>query len=192
MFPFAAALFIIALATSGTQTTPALPGGIIAWIICSRAKRNPIGGWLMFYYWQLYSGVLLAILFFWGNIQSYVPENFESGSKYPLFLASVVPGLFLLLIQCAVATLLLSVRTWNMLTLLRWILLASVLASVSGLIIDVSYFPDNVGMSVIALIPEALWLAYLFASRRVRHVFKLHDWDLAVNSIYPPKLKVAT
>lgn len=35
-------------ASSGNPSTPFVPGGIIAWIICNGRKRNPIGGWLLF------------------------------------------------------------------------------------------------------------------------------------------------
>jgi len=187
-----AVLLVTMLVSSGTQATPALPGGIIAWIVCNGRKRNPIGGWLMFYYWQLFGGLLLSAVFFASTIQSYVPENFDSGTRFALFLASAAPGLILLLIQASVATLLLSVRTWNMLRLLRWTLLAQTVAAGITLILEAAYFPENQVFSVLQIIQEGLWLAYFFRSTRVRHVFNLQDWDIAVNSIYPPKLKVAT
>jgi hypothetical protein len=79
-----------------------------------------------------------------------------------------------------------------MLKLLRWILCAQVVAAVVGAGIDATYFPDNLILSSLAIVTESLWLAYFFRSTRVRHVFNLQDWDFAVNSIYPPKLKVAT
>ena len=187
-----AVLLVTMLVSSGTQATPALPGGIIAWIVCNGRKRSPIGGWLMFYYWQLFGGLLLSAVFFASTIQSYVPENFDSGTRFALFLASAAPGLILLLIQASVATLLLSVRTWNMLRLLRWTLLAQTVAAGIALILDAAYFPENQVFSILQIFQEGLWLAYFFRSTRVRHVFNLQDWDIAVNSIYPPKLKVAT
>lgn len=185
-------LLVSVLASSGSQTAPTLPGGIIAWIICNGCKRNAIGGWLLFYFWQLYSGLLVAVFFFAMNIQSYVPENFDDRNRFVLFILSAVPGLILLLIQTAIATLALSFRTPDMLKLLRWILVGQVACSAVGAILDAMYFPDNQVFSIIALVQEALWLAYLLKSNRVRHVFSLQDWDTAVNLIYPPKLKVST
>jgi hypothetical protein len=146
----------------------------------------------LFYYWQLWSGLLLSAAFFSINIQSYVPENFDSGSRFALFLASAVPGLVLLLAQMVVATMLLSVRAPDMLNLLRWILAAQVLAGLLVVIIYAKYFPDNQVFSIFAFIEELLWLAYFFKSTRVRHIFSLQDWDVAVNSIYPPKLNLST
>jgi len=189
-----AVLLLAVLAASGSQTTPTLPGGgaIVAWIICNRRKREAIGGWLLLYFWQVYSGLVVSAVFFSFNIQSYIPENFDSGTRFTLFLASVVPSLVLLLVQAAVATLLLSVQTWGMLRLLRWILFGQIVAGVIGLAIDFTNSPDNAALSIFGIIPDALWLAYFFRSTRVHHVFNQQDWDVAVKAIYPLNLKIAT
>lgn len=189
---FAGPLAVFA-AGSGSQYSPTFsPGLLIAWLVCNGRKRNPIGGWLLYFYWQLYSGLLISAVLFGTNIQSYVPENFENTRVFALFLASAVPGLLLFVVKCAVATLLLSARTWDMLTLLRWTMVAELAAAVLGAGLDAAYFPDNLGLSFLTIVPGVLWLAYFFRSARVRHVFHLHDWDVAVNSIHPLKLKIAT
>lgn len=193
MIPFGS---IVLLLTSSTSTSaPTIPGGILAWIICYRARRNAIGGWLLFFYWQLYSSLLMTAVFFSINIQSYVPENFDSTEKFALFLLSVVPEFILYLAQIAVGTILLSVRTWDVLKLLRWLTAGHVLAGVLGLVIGARYFPDpdTTGMTlVLDVIPQSLWLIYLFRSERVRHVFKSHDWELAVNNMHPINPKITT
>ena len=189
---FAHAALLAVFASSGTQSTPMLPGGIVAWIICNGRKRSPIGGWLLFYYWQLWSSVVVSAAFFAMNIQSYVPENFETGKLFALFLTSIIPSLLMLLVQIVVATMLLSFRTPDMLRLLRWTLVAQVSVVAVGLAIDAKYYPDNLVLSVVFLIQEILWVAYFFKSNRVRHVFAQQDWDTAVHSIYPLKLKLST
>ena len=186
-------VFILAMVTSsGNPSTPLAPGGIIAWIICNGRKRNPIGGWLLFYYWQLWSGLLISAAFFAINIQSYVPGNFDTGLLFARFLSSTVPVLLLLLVQLVVATMLLSFRTSDMLRLLRWTLVAEVVAVAVGAAIDAKYYPDNIGFSALALIQETLWMLYFFKSTRVRHVFDSQDWEVAVHTIYPLKLKLST
>ena len=180
-------------AGGGSQYSPTFsPGFFIAWWVCNGRKRNPIGGWLLFFYWQLYSGLLISAVLFAANIQSYVPENFDSSSKFALFLASTVPGLLLFVVKCAVATLLLSARTWDMLKFLRWVMVAEFSANVLATMIDAAYFPDNVALNFLTIIPGLIWLAYVFRSTRIRHIFYLHDWDVAVNSFHPLKLKMAT
>ncbi len=77
MFSFVDVVSLATTSSTSTQYTPTFPGGILlAWLICNGAKRNPIGGWLLFFYWQLYAGILMTAFFFAMNIQSYIPENF--------------------------------------------------------------------------------------------------------------------
>jgi hypothetical protein len=185
-------LSLLLASSSSSSAAPTFPGGILAWIICNGAKRNQIGGWLMFFFWQLYSGILVSALFFAMNIQSYVPENFESSDRFLLFLTSVVPMLIIYLAQLGVGTILLVARTWDLLKLLRWLVGMEIVASIIALVIDANYFPDNVGLNLLTLVPQALWLAYFFRSMRVKHVFKTHDWEIAVNSIYPVKPKMVS
>ena len=191
---FAFAVPVAVFAAGGpSQYSPTFsPGFLIAWWICNGRKRNPIGGWLLFFYWQLYSGLFLNAVLFAANIQSYVPENFDSPSKFALFIAGTVPGLLLFVVKCAVATLLLSARTWDMLKLLRWVMVAEFSADVLATGIDAAYFPDNLALNFLTIIPGLIWLAYVFRSTRVQHIFYLHDWDVAVNSFHPLKLKMAT
>jgi hypothetical protein len=186
---------ILAASSSSSQYTPTYPGGIlVAWLICNGAKRSAIGGWLLFFYWQLYAGLLMSALFFSMNIQSYIPENFDSTKKFLLFLATTVPDLLLYLTMVAVGTTLLAVRTWDLLCLLRWVVLASLVVKIAGLAVDAIY-PDTNELeflTYISIIADSLWLGYLFRSVRVKHVFQSHDWEIAVNSIYPLKPKTAT
>lgn len=139
----------------------------------------------MFYYWQVYGGMLITLLMFAVNFQSYVPENFESISRFALFLASVLPVLILVFVEAAVATFLLSVRTWDMVKLLRWVLMAFIGFALSGTLIDALYFSENLPFSLMSLGSATIWLAYFFKSKRVQHVFLLHDWDAEVEKIYP-------
>jgi len=172
---------------SNNQYTPTFPGGIIAWIVCKARKRNEYGGWLLYFYWQLYAGVVMTAIFFWINLQSYVPENFgDDRARYYWFLLSTVPTLLIFCLQVAVATILISVRTWDMLRLLRGLVLAQVVASFVALLIHAKMFPDNIGLTLtFSLIPYCCWLAYFYLSKRVKHVFKFHDWDTAVETIHP-------
>src|SRR6266568_7298103 len=92
-------------------TTPTLPvGWLVMWWLCARRKNEPIGGWLAYYYYQLYLGVIISIGMVAGlNIHSYVPENFSGQSKvFYMFLLSTLPGLLLLFFEVAAASYLLT------------------------------------------------------------------------------------
>jgi len=182
--PFA---LLLLAATGSNQFTPTFPGAIVAWIVCNTRKKYEFGGWLLFFYWQLYSGVVMTTIFFLINFQSYVPENFgRHPATYYWFLASALPNLVIFVLQVAVGTILLSVRTWDLLVLLRGLIAAQVIATIAAIVIDVKYFPENVALNIVTmLVPQAAWLAYFCVSKRVRHVFQAHDWDTAVESFYP-------
>ncbi len=185
--PLSAIISVLAEAASASR--PAVPGagGLVAYVVCARRKREEIGGWLMLFYWQLYAGLMMSGVFLAMNIESYVPENFADNGQFVLFLASALPGIILMTLQCAAATLLLIVREWTVLKLLRWLVAASLAAGVAAAAIDAAHFPENAMLSYLTISSSCIWLAYLFLSRRVKHVFRLHDWDKAVLSFYPPK-----
>ncbi len=178
------ALSAILQASSATPSTnppsnPTLPiGWLVLWWICSRNKTKPIGGWLAYYYYQLYLGLVVSCLLIAGvSIHSYVPENFEGvKDRYYFFLASNLPGLLLMCFQAAVATFLLAFKSWDLLELLRKVLIAQAVAEGIGLAIDSKYFPDNIGLGLLSFVPTVLWTFYFFKSARVQRVFKTHDW----------------
>jgi len=76
-----------------------------------------------------------------------------------------------------------------MLRLLRWLMVTELIVDFISVSIDAAYFTDNMVWHYISIISNVLWLAYIFKSERVRHVFVANDWESAVNYIYPSKLK---
>ena len=134
-------------AGTGSQNSPTFsPGFLIAWLVCNGRKRSPIGGWLFFFYWQLYSGLLMTVVFFATNIQSYVPENFASTTQFALFWQ----------VRCRASCCLLSsslwpqsssVRTWDMLKLLRWVMVTGTSSRPSQCGDRLSILSDNLALS---------------------------------------------
>lgn len=140
----------------------------------------------MFYYWSLYVGIFVSIALFAASFNSYIPESFDNVGHYHLFLVSAVPFLVLYCMEVIVATLLLSVRTADMLGLLRGIMVAGLASCLLGLLIDIAYFRgDNIFLDVYTLICSIIWALYFFMSKRVAHVFSRSDWDSVVLRIYP-------
>jgi len=179
-----------AQATGGNGYTPTLPGGIIILgIICNSRKKKPIGGWLLFYFWQLYAGLVVTTLQFSTNLQSYVPENFDDKHLFYLFIVSSVPLLIVYALQVAVATFLISVKTWDLVRLLRSLIMTEIVAITIAIPINAKYFPDNIFINVYNLLLAFAWLIYFFKAQRVIHVFKTHDWDKPVRN---PGLEGAT
>jgi hypothetical protein len=169
---------VVVFAVDQHSPAPAFPiGWLVMWWLCARRRDEPIGGWLAYYYYQLYMGVLVTVLLVAANIHSYVPEYFSGETqRYLLFLSSVLPSLILYVFQAAVATFLLALKTWDMVGLLRKVLIAQVIVEGLGLLVDAKYFPENVSLSLFSFVPSVLWAGYFFRSERVKRVFKTHDW----------------
>jgi hypothetical protein len=182
--PLPAIAVLIADSSSSTYT-PSFPGGIVVWIVCYSRRKHAIGGFLMFYYWSLYAGIFVTLLLFGMNLQSYVPESFEDEKLYHLFLLSVVPLLIVYFMQVVVASLMLRVRSWDMLKLLRGLLLAELACALIGVAIDMAHFEDNLPLDAYTVVCTLIWVAYFFISKRVSHVFGLNDWEDAVDTFYP-------
>jgi hypothetical protein len=173
---------VVALASSNSSSPPSIPigGAILWWIICSRRKHHSIGGWLLFYFWQVFSGAALSIiLMLTFAYRNYVPELFGDSDPYGLFLLSVVPPTVLLLVEAAVALMLLRTRLWQVLKILRAVALLELCFEWTGVAIDAAHFPDNSPMSVISAVTMTSWTFYLFFSRRVERVFRYDDWEQA-------------
>ena len=126
----------------------------------------------MFYYWSLFGGILVTLIMLGVNFESYVPESFADPTRYHLFLLSVVPLLLVYTLQVITGILLLSVRTWDMLKLLRSLIIAELACAVLGLAIDLARFTDNVFFDVYTIAASSIWVGYFFFYRkRVTHVF---------------------
>jgi hypothetical protein len=165
---------------------PAFPVGIIAIVVCNIRKRGEFGGWLLFFYWQLYSGAILSVFLFYRDFETYVPENFAShAATHRWLMAAYSSTIVILALQVAVATLLIVVRRWDMLQLLRILLIAQFFAHLGALVMDATYFPNAIPFRVGNLLSLSFWITYFFMSERVRHVFKIHDWETAVETIHP-------
>src|SRR4051812_29757019 len=119
MAAFAIALLIM---TSSSTSAPTVPGGgaLIWWWICASRKKNSIGGWLLFYFWQIYSGAVMSWIFFAINYRSYIPENFDTSAEYGLFLLSTAGPVILISCQAIIAIFLQITRAWDVLLLQRW------------------------------------------------------------------------
>jgi len=179
----------IAMILTESSKSPTFPGigGLLAWWVCDRNKRNPIGGWLQYFYWNLYGGALVSLAFIAMQTNSYIPEYVGDTKVYLLFLCSVAPGVVMLFIQVVAGTFLLMVRTPEMLRLFKWLIGTSAIVGFIGIGLDTLYNPDNIPLAAIGLVADCLWLLYFFRSKRVKHVFQANDWEAAVVNIYPPK-----
>jgi len=167
------AVLMLATDVAHEPTNPLGLGGIVAWIVCAKRKDRSIGGWLLFYYWQIFAGAAFAaFLLTTEGYASYMPEIHRRPLDFWLFFISAMPSVALLWVQAGTALMLLCVRTWDALQLLRYILVATAVFEWIALTIDIYKFPQNVTISAVGAVQMTAWTIYFFVSKRVEHVFK--------------------
>jgi hypothetical protein len=157
--------------------------GFVGWIVSASTRRQAIGGWLMYFYWALYTGVLWTAALVVTHLDRYVPQNFTASSHYTLLMWIVVPSIVLLVVQAGVATFLLVVRTPEMLRLLRSVMALHLAVSVTALLAEASQIPDGAPLAMSRVIAGTIWLSYLYKSERVKHVFLLNDWGTSKSEV---------
>jgi hypothetical protein len=171
--------------SSSSKTTSGGGGALIAYLICNSQKRRPIGGWLLYFYIQLYFGALLSIFILLGAIKNFDPSLWEDKALYSLYLFSTIPSYLAILAEVIVGSMLIANRFRNRQTVtwLKIVLAASFLFSILGMTIDYYHWQENSTMDFLMALMSLLWLFYFIKSLRVRLVLTENNWDPSI--IYP-------
>jgi hypothetical protein len=162
---------------------PLAPIGVIFAVLCYSRRKKEVGGWLMFFYYQIFASIALFLL--QGTLRSreYLPSWWESEWDYIIFLGAVLPRLFAFILVGAISTLLLYHRDWLWVRNLKVALFAAIVLLALSLLVDLAYFPSAIFTNCLRLIMLVAWLIYFSVSKRVHHVFRTHDWDKFGNQI---------
>lgn len=160
-------------------------GPVLAVTIAYFSRRRAVGGWLLCYYVQLYLAIAVTTWLLTKSYPLLAPSNWESATRYVMFLLSVFPLQISRVFELFAATALLMQRNAERLNLLRWALIAMLVTSAVAVGIDYFYFPvpNKLVPDGIALVSSLCWLIYFVRSRRVRFVFVEGHWDY---SAYKP------
>jgi hypothetical protein len=152
----------------------------VLWALIGYATRHKkIGGWLLYFYAQLYLSALVQFFFLSNIASNLAPSTWADKAVYGWYVVSVIPAVALFYAQVVAATILLGKRNERMLSLVRKIMVAYAVASGIALVIDGLLFNDDGGGIVLDVMTTAfavIWATYFFRSARVRRVFVLHDW----------------
>lgn len=165
--------------TKSTAPFGGAPGALLMWWICSRRKDKPIGGWLLYFYIQLYASAAVSLLFIFPSVSNYNPASWHDMTLYWLWLISVLPGQVLLIVQVVLGSIMLRHREWKWVQYLMISFAMDLAFSALSTCIDSWHFPDNVYLNFLTIAYAAIWLLYLWRSVRVEAVFKTHDWQIA-------------
>ena len=166
-------------------------GLFLAWAIAYLTRRRAIGGWLLYFYIQLYLSLLFSLVFLPRVFANLNPSSWDSANLYVMFFLSTAPVVLTQAFEAYAATLLLTRRNERMLRLLRLALLALVICSGVALGIDIGYFSDAATLLFDSLTFgfACIWCGYFQKAARVRMVFVERAWNYA--SYSPPRVLVA-
>lgn len=169
---------VFAASTDAHQQPAAGSALFIAFAIAYLSRRRAIGGWLLYFYLQMYLSVLISLFFVPQVISNLRPSNWDNALLYVMFFLSVVPVLIVELIEVFVASRLLFRRSEANLIFLRWTLVALVAASVASIAIDLAYFKQDPGIvfDFITAFFAVIWAIYFRKARRVKAVFIDKNW----------------
>lgn len=159
---------------------PATGAGLfIAFAIAYLSRRRAIGGWLLYFYLQLYLGLLISLLFIPQVIANLNPNEWGDSFLYVMFFLSVAPVLLAQLAEAIVATMLLFRRNENNVKIMRNTLYFLVASSAAAVGIDIAYFSEDpaIFFDVITLIFAIIWALYFLKARRVQMVFIDNNWS---------------
>jgi magnesium-transporting ATPase (P-type) len=154
-----------------------LPLALIFAVVSSVRRKQEIGGWLMFFYYQIYAGAVISAIILWKSFSSYQLRPWADETRHLFFIIATVPRLLGFLVLAYVATGLLRRRNSGWLGRLRFVFAIELVFMGISLVIDFIYFPSAVLFNFIQVLGFASWLAYFYVSARVHHVFVTHDWS---------------
>ena len=163
-----------ALADTGSQfPVPFGCGTVVILYICSRQTAEEIGGWLLYYYIQLYPVAFVAAALFLGPVGDQASSGgpVAGARMQPYFIATSMLALLFSLLELVVAEQLRRSRDAVFLRLLRTVLFTELVVGLIHTTLDLRVFRGRFPVGFAALLWPAVWLPYFYRAKRVRRVF---------------------
>jgi hypothetical protein len=162
------------------------PFGLLFALLCWFRRKEEIGGWLMFFYYQIYAGMFLSVLIVAKQIGVYMPRPWKNETNHIFFIIAAIPRLVGFLMILIIATILLKKRELSWLSKLRLVMGIELTLMACSLLIDVYRFPSAFTFNLTQAILLSLWLTYFYQSQRVHQVFVTHDWGAQLRAADRP------
>ncbi|MGO9954252.1 MAG: DUF2569 family protein [Dissulfurispiraceae bacterium] len=145
---------------------------LLSWWICSHYKTYEIGGWLLFYYINVYNIVIITLINIVTDITGFIPSSWEDSNLYIMWILSVCLVTSAIIAEVLFATQALIMRSYKYLNRLRFVLAINIAIMLLSIYIDSRYLDKyNVRMYSVRLIWSIIWLPYFYKSDRVHRAF---------------------
>jgi hypothetical protein len=136
-------------------------------------RRRAVGGWLSYYYYNLFMGGLFAVATAMTSLENLNSEGRDTFHWW-MSVVDYVPGQVALIAELIFGVRLLfrSQRNKRNLMLMRYSTLATFVSSIVSSVVTYKYFPDDGGgfLTSLHLIASLTWCWYWFISKRVEYV----------------------
>lgn len=151
----------------------------LALAIAYLTRRRRIGGWLFYYYFQLYGSIVFLVFILVFSLRNYEPSTWHDKELYTLLIISTVPFYLLKLFETIAATLLLvkSYRSQKFINYLKCVLILEVIIEILSFFIDDFDFANHIFFDVLGGIFAAIWYLYFKDSLRAYYVLANPDWE---------------
>ena len=158
---------------------------LMLWI-CRRYKTYEIGGWLLFYYINLYNIVLITVINIVTDITGFIPSSWEDSTLYIMWILSVCLTIVAIIVELVFATQAQIIRSYKYINRLKLALAINIAVMLFSVYIDSHYLDKyNVGIYSVRLVWSMIWLPYFYKSDRVYRVFVAKDWPTHVKMSHP-------
>jgi hypothetical protein len=173
----------IAFASQQTDSSSGTHAGFafLPFLVAYFARKRAVGGWLLLYYWSLYSGVLVSLIMNALSFSNFSPSLWPNSTRYAFVVVDTAISSIALYATAVVSTLLLfkKYRNLKMLSITKKLLLVGLVWSIVSLGLDFVYpAGDLMSLDVYSLVGSAVWYFYVLRSQRVQHVFVLQDFEV--------------
>jgi hypothetical protein len=167
-----------AFAATSTTTAPAAAGFWATLGLVYLTRRRAVGGWLLYFYVQLYFSAVVALLMNWSSVGNFEMAKWDSAKLYVWFLLGSVPAICAQFYEVAVATFLLARRSAANLRRMRQATAVMLVTYSATFAIDLAYFQETgtLAMDGMALSLAVVWFFYFRRSTRVQAVFIDKAW----------------
>jgi hypothetical protein len=170
--------FFPSIAYAATNNSGAGASLFLPCAIAYLTRRRAIGGWLSYFYFQLYISLIIWPLLFAANVFQYLsPTGWEDKGQYVLFVLSTVPLYMAMSAEALFATVALFRRDLKHVRHLRFALIAMVITAALALAIDLGNFRDSLPLDCLTLFFAVIWCIYFFRSDRVKWVLIENRWN---------------
>lgn len=155
---------------------------VVAAIICYFRRKEPMGGWLLFYMFTVCYGAFSSIpnIIIQGVGGGWLPSNYDNKIDFYFNMFTSVPTNLCIVLEIVLCILLMAQGTRNIkyVSILKNVLFTDVIISAVSLplqIISENYIGAVISFAHVLL--SSIWFFYFKKSGRVKMVFEDNNWD---------------